>query len=79
SSQPQQTPPSPSTLTVDAAISPTRQPQSPPSQQQQIPPPPLPLLPPLPPQQQQQSLDASNEAYRLLTQKMIHCTIPAVK
>ncbi|CAF4662659.1 unnamed protein product [Rotaria socialis] len=79
SSQPQQTPPSPSTLTVDAAISPTRQPQSPPSQQQQIPPPPPPLLPSLPPQQQQQSLDASNEAYRLLTQKMIHCTIPAVK
>ncbi|CAF5066446.1 unnamed protein product, partial [Rotaria magnacalcarata] len=76
-SQPQQTPLSPSTLTVDATMSPTRQPQSPSSQQQQIPPPPPP--PPLPPQQQQQNLDASNEAYRLLTQKMIHCTIPAVK
>ncbi|CAF4657655.1 unnamed protein product [Rotaria sp. Silwood1] len=70
--QQQQTPPSPSTLIVDSLASPPRQQQQ---QPQLIPPPP----PPVPQQQQQQNIDASNDAYRMLTAKMIHCTIPAVK
>ena len=60
-------------------------------QQQQVPPSPTALVVdslPSPPRQHlppatapslPQTPDASNEAYRLLTTKMIHCTIPAVK
>lgn len=77
----QQSPTSPSTLSVDTLMSPTRQPQTQQtpsvSQPQQVPP----TAVPSPAQQQQPSpnLDTSTEAYRLLTTKMIHCTIPAVK
>jgi FKBP12-rapamycin complex-associated protein len=57
----------PTVPVTDSLTSPPRPPQpSPPSQ-------------PPPPPQQQQTLDTSNENYRMLTTKMIHCTIPAVK
>ena len=59
-----QAPPSPTILVGDSLASPPRQ------QQPQTPP---------PPSSQQLPPDISNEPYRLLTTKMIHCTIPAVK
>jgi len=83
STPPPVTPATPSMLMTDPFTSPPRnQPPLPPSSQQQqqtgqgsIPgiqqtiPPVIPI----------QTAETSNEAFRLLTQKMIHCTIPAVK
>jgi FKBP12-rapamycin complex-associated protein len=73
--QQQQAPASPSIIVGDSLASPPRQ------QQAQTPtPPPAPPLPlPIQSPSSQQIPDTSNEMYRILTTKMIHCTIPAVK
>ncbi|UJR25716.1 hypothetical protein I4U23_007067 [Adineta vaga] len=74
--QQQQPPPSPSAITTESSISPARQQQQ--QQQQQPPQTPPPSISTSAPSQQP-NLEASNEAYRQLTARMIHCTIPAVK
>ncbi|CAF1149527.1 unnamed protein product, partial [Adineta ricciae] len=70
--QQQQPPPSPPVLSNDPSTSPARQQQQ--RSQQQPPQTPPPSVP-----SQQAALDGSNDAYRQLTARMIHCTIPAVK
>jgi FKBP12-rapamycin complex-associated protein len=72
--QQQQAPLSPSIIVGDSLASPPRQ-----QQPQTSPLPALPLTLPLQSPSSQQIPDTSNEMYRILTTKMIHCTIPAVK